>query len=171
MDNESAASAEHNPDPLAAVRSDRGCFGCGGQNPIGLHLHFRTTKDGVTASFTPSPEHQGFADIVHGGIISTVLDEAMAWASAAAGLWTVTGEMRVRFRRPLPVGAPTRVTARVIEIRGRLVKTTAELVLAADESIVATGSASFVRVPERIEAAWRARYLNQSTPDVERSER
>ena len=54
----------------------------------------------MKASFTPNPEHQGFHDVVHGGIISTILDEAMAWATAHAGVWAVTGEMRVRFRQP-----------------------------------------------------------------------
>lgn len=156
--------------PLAAVRSDHACFGCGDLNPIGLHLRFSTDEEVVVARFTPEQEHQGFDDIVHGGIISTVLDEAMAWATAAAGLWTVTAEMRVRFRQPLRVGTSTRVEARVIESRRRLVKTTAELRLEADDSIVASGTATFFRVPEDTEARWRARYLTRSSQPGESSE-
>jgi acyl-coenzyme A thioesterase PaaI-like protein len=58
----------------------------------------------VKASFTPNPEHQGFHDVVHGGIISTILDEAMAWATAHAGVWAVTGENA----GPIPATTPDR---------------------------------------------------------------
>ncbi|MFN8590795.1 MAG: PaaI family thioesterase [Thermomicrobiales bacterium] len=150
-------------DPLTVVRSDHGCFGCGDANPIGLHLHFTRTTAGVVAQFTPEIVHQGFDGIVHGGIISTVLDEAMAWATAAAGLWTVTGEIQIRFRQPLRVGAETRVEAQVTDTRRRLVKTAAELLLLADNSVVASATATFVRVAAETETAWRARYLTQSS--------
>ena len=149
-------------DPFFAVRSDHACFGCGDDNPIGLRLRFAADGDGVKASFIPDPEHQGFHAVVHGGIISTILDEAMAWATAHAGVWAMTGEMRVRFRQPLEIGEPTTVTARVSGARGRLVNTTAELVLDRDRTPIATASATFVRVEAEVEAAWRARYLRDS---------
>src|SRR3712207_1107554 len=114
-------------DPFSIVRSDHECFGCGDDNPIGLHLQFAADGGSVRASFVPGPHHQGFGGIVHGGIISTVLDEAMAWATARAGYWAMTGDMRVRFRRPLTVGESTVVSARVSNTRGRLVTTVGEL--------------------------------------------
>ncbi len=149
-------------EPFLMIRSDHACFGCGDDNPIGLRLRFAPDGDGVKASFIPGPDHQGFHGVVHGGIISTVLDEAMAWATAHAGVWAVTGEMRVRFRQPLSVGEPTIVTARVTGSRSRLVNTTAELVLNRDRSPIATASATFLRVDANTEAAWRARYLRDS---------
>ena len=151
-------------DPFPIVRSDHACFGCGDDNPIGLHLRFAPEADGVKASFIPGPQHQGFQDVVHGGIISAVLDEAMAWATAHAGVWAVTGDMRVRFRRPLKIGELTTVVARVSGTRGRLVTATAELQLDRDSSPVATASATFVRVDADVEAAWQARYLRD--PDI-----
>jgi acyl-coenzyme A thioesterase PaaI-like protein len=149
-------------DPFAVVRSDHGCFGCGDDNPIGLHLRFAAEGDSVRASFTPNADHQGFGGIVHGGIISTILDEAMAWATAHAGVWAMTGDMRVRFRRPLNIGEPTVVTARVSGVRGRLVTTASELLVRGDDSPVATATATFVSVDAELEAAWRARYLRES---------
>ena len=146
-------------DSFLTVRSDHACFGCGDDNPIGLHLRFSPDGDGMTASFIPGPEHQGFHDVVHGGIISSVLDEAMAWAVADAGVWAVTGEMRVRFRQPLKIGDVTSVVARVSGTRGRLVTATAELRLGRDHALIATASATFVRVDADVEAAWQARYL------------
>src|SRR5215204_2026961 len=110
-------------DPLGMVRADHGCFGCGDDNPIGLHLRFAADGDSVKASFMPGAEHQGFGGIVHGGIISTVLDEAMAWATAHAGFWAMTGDIRVWFRRPLTIGESAVVMARVSGARGRLVTT------------------------------------------------
>jgi acyl-coenzyme A thioesterase PaaI-like protein len=151
-------------DPFRIVRSDHGCFGCGDDNPIGLHLRFAPEADGVKASFIPGPQHQGFQDVVHGGIISAVLDEAMAWATAHAGLWAVTGEMRVRFRQPLKLGELTSVVARVIGTHGRVVTAAAELRLERDRSPVATATATFIKVDADVEAAWRARYLRD--PDM-----
>jgi acyl-coenzyme A thioesterase PaaI-like protein len=149
-------------DPLGMVRSDHGCFGCGDDNPIGLHLRFTADGDSVKASFIPGADHQGFGGIVHGGIISSVLDEAMAWATAHAGFWAMTGDMRVRFRRPLNIGEPTIVTARVSGTRGRLVTTTGELVLESDRSPIATATATFVKADDELASVWRARYLRES---------
>jgi acyl-coenzyme A thioesterase PaaI-like protein len=151
-------------DPFSVPRSDHACFGCGDDNPIGLHLRFAPEGEGVRASFIPGPEHQGFYDVVHGGIISTVLDEAMAWATAHAGVWAVTGEVRVRFRLPLKIGEPTTAVARVTGTRGRLVTTSAELQLDRDRTLIATASATFVKVDAEVETAWRARYLRD--PDT-----
>jgi acyl-coenzyme A thioesterase PaaI-like protein len=144
--------------PLDTARSDHHCFACGDRNPIGLRLRFSRDERGVTAQFIPQPEHQGFEKTVHGGIISTVLDEAMAWAIAQAGIWAVTGEMRVRFRRPLRVGEATVVTARVTGQRGLAVMAAAELVLASDAAPIAGATATFARVDEETAAAWQARY-------------
>jgi acyl-CoA thioesterase FadM len=74
----------------------------------------------------------------------------------------MTGDMRVRFRRPLSIGEPTVVTARVSGARGRLVTTAGELVVESDGSPIATGTATFVKVDAALEAAWRAQYLRES---------
>lgn len=150
------------PGSLALARSEHECFGCGDRNPIGLHLRFTAMEEGVAATFVPLPEHQGFAGVVHGGIISTLLDEAMAWATATAGFWAVTGDLRVRFRHELHVGEPVRIAARLTGSRDKLLTTTAEIVLDEDGEIVATATATFVRVSAEQEAAWRARYLSIS---------
>lgn len=144
------------------MRSDHACFGCGAENPIGLRLRFTADERGVSAPFVPLPEHQGFEGVVHGGIIASVLDEAMAWATAA-GTWAVTGEMRVRFRQRVQVGDRTRVRASVDESRGRIIKVSAELVREDDGSVVAAATGTFVRVAAEVAEGWRTRYL---APDV-----
>lgn len=156
--------------PLEAVRSDHACFGCGSQNPIGLRLRFTSDDQGVRATFVPLPDHQGFENVVHGGIISTVLDEAMAWATAAAGFWAVTGEMRVRFRRPLRVAESTSVAAHISSTRGRVIYTSARLASDLDGTEFATATATFLRVNQETEAAWRARYVQPIEASTETTE-
>jgi uncharacterized protein (TIGR00369 family) len=125
-----------------------------------LHLSFTPGADGVSASFTPLEVHQGYEHVVHGGIISTLLDEAMAWAVAAAGIWAVTGEMQVRFRRPLHVGESVRLHGSVTDVRTRAISASGQIVREADDQIIATATALFVRVPAATEAAWKDRYLS-----------
>ena len=67
--------------------------------------------------------------------------------------------MRIKFRQPLKIGEVTSVVAHVSGVRGRFVTAVAELQLDRDRSRVATASATFVKVDEDVEAAWRARYL------------
>ena len=160
MDFRDPASTDPNP----IVRSDHVCFGRGDENPIGLRLRFAPEGKGVKARFIAGPEHQGFHDVVHGGIITAVLDEAMAWATAHAGVWAVTGELRVRFRQSLMTGELTTVVARVRGTRGRFVTAVAELQLDRDHSPISTASAKFVKVDADVEATWRARYLRD--PDM-----
>ncbi len=147
---------------LPAVRFDHACFGCGDENPIGLHLQFSPTDGGVTATFVPEPAHQGFDNVIHGGIISSVLDEAMAWATTRAGVWAVTAEMAVRFKNPLAVGEAATVNARVTEQRGRIISTSAELTRDRDGTTIATATATFVRVSDTLAAEWQRRYLEDA---------
>ena len=146
--------------PLNA-RDDHGCFGCGRLNPHGLRLRFFRAAggDGVWAPFTPQVEHEGFTGVVYGGIITAVLDEAMAWAVYARGVWTMTGRIEVRFRRPVAIGVPTRAVGRVVADRGRVLDVAGELRREADDALLAEATAIFFRVPEEQARAWRERYL------------
>ena len=143
------------------VRDDHNCFGCGRLNPHGLHLVFTvlTGGNGVSAPFTPRTEHEGFFDVVHGGIVTAVLDEAMGWAVFVRDIWAVTGKMAVTFRKPVAVGVPTRAVGRVVADRGRLLDVAAELRRDEDGALLAEATATFVRVPARQAKAWRDRYI------------
>lgn len=84
-----------------------GCIVCGQKavNPFSLNLRFQVTKDGVMTPFTPQVEQEGYRGIVHGGIITAVLDETIGWAVAVdRKKYFVTGELTVRFLKPLSVG-------------------------------------------------------------------
>ena len=93
-----------------------GCLVCGRQNPHGLKLSLDVEESTgvVRTTFVPRPEHIGFEGIVHGGVLATVLDEAMVWAATwAARRFCVAAEMSVRFRKIATVGVPLRIEATV----------------------------------------------------------
>src|SRR5688500_10191072 len=91
----------------------RWCYACGDLNPIGFHLHFGMEDDWAVAPFVATQEHQGYPGFVHGGVVSTLLDEAMGWATYGRGIWAITARMETRFRAIVPIDVP-------LEVRGRI---------------------------------------------------
>jgi len=116
------------------------CFACGQENPIGLKLRF--DWDGKTArtEFTPSELHQGWSGIVHGGIITCLLDEAMSYATLFEGIDTITARLEVRIRRPVKVGEPLSITGSITRRTRKLLETKA-VILASDGAPVAEATA------------------------------
>lgn len=119
------------------------CFGCGMKNPIGLKLKFSWDGKAVRTEYTPDKLHQGWADIIHGGIITAALDEAMAYAAGYEGIRCITATVLTRFKRPLSVGEHTIITASVTKNARRLVETEAKMTLA-DGTLVAECTATQV---------------------------
>lgn len=107
---------------MQALPHTRSCFVCGEANPLGLNLRFETDGRLVRAKFLPRPEHSGFKGVVHGGLITTVLDEIMVWACAAqTRRFAFCAELNVRFLNPMPPGLEVVVTGELVANRkGRL---------------------------------------------------
>lgn len=124
---------------------DDGCFACGKSNPFGLQLEFATEGEEYVAYFTPEKRHQGYVGIVHGGIVSTVLDEVMARYVHVLGHSAVTGEMTVRFKRPARVGHKLRFAGRIEEENSHMILCSAR---ATDEdgTLIAEATGKMVRV-------------------------
>ncbi len=125
---------------------DRYCFACGTDNPIGLKLEFKYTSGGVEANFIPGKEHQGFVNLVHGGILSTIMDEAMAHAVLSLQLKAVTARMGVSYKKPTRIGEPLTVKGRIVEKKGRLIKTAASILQ--NGFITADATADFLLASE-----------------------
>lgn len=106
--------------PLAWAGSDSRCYGCSPANPHGLHLRFFETDDGVEIDYT-APDHvEGAPGVIHGGVQATLLDEAFCMVvHAKHGHHVVTGELTVRYHRPVPTGTPLVVRGRIVEARTR----------------------------------------------------
>ena len=119
------------------------CFGCGLDNPIGLHLDpGKFDVDGGEVAIRPSiaAHFNGIPGVVHGGISTTLLDEAMsAVCRRVFEVRAVTGEMNVRFRKPVPIDTPVEIRARG-ERDGRKIRCSGEIRGADDDVLVeATG--------------------------------
>jgi len=104
------------------------CFACGQNNPIGLKLRFRFENEDYVADFEVKPEYQGWAGIVHGGLLATALDEVMARLLWEKGINAITGRLTVRYHQPLSIGDHVQVRGRITRHRLRVVETTAEAV-------------------------------------------
>lgn len=142
------AQARDGKGPLGLrARTQNGCVVCGPEHPYGLRIRYVLGHDGaITAEWRPTENWEGFAGIVHGGIISTVLDEAMSKAVAAMNYEALTGELRVRFRHYVAAGENLRIRGWVVESVKRLVKAEATLT-AADGSERAHAWARFLALP------------------------
>lgn len=129
------------------LEDDNYCFVCGKKNPVGLKLNFKIEKESKTikTEFIPSKLYQGYKDIVHGGIISTVLDEAMVKLAIGLGMNVVTVNMDIRFKRPLLVGERVTVSASLLSEVKRLIEAEAKAVKD-DGTIVAEGNARLMRL-------------------------
>ena len=108
---------------------DTMCFGCGRDNPVGLHLHFRTDEDGCYTSFVPQPVHQSYDGRMHGGLISTLLDETMGnYPYMYEHRVAYTARLEVRFRQPVRIGERIRVIKKVKRRKGQLLEMTGQVV-------------------------------------------
>lgn len=112
-----------------AMADDRMCFACGPDNPDGLHLTFEFDGDALVTRHRFEPRFQGYREVVHGGLISTVLDETMVTLLNRMGLLAMTAELTVRFLEPVPVGVDVTVAASLAESRRNVHRVTAEATL------------------------------------------
>ena len=107
---------------------DRGCFACGMNNPVGLHMEFYTDGHTVFSWLKVPPQLCGWRHIIHGGIISTILDEVMSWtAHHMIKKLILTRSIQVEFLHPLFVEKEIRAEGRV-----RRLNSDREAVLAAE---------------------------------------
>jgi len=127
------------------------CFVCGLDNPIGLNLGFEVDGQKVVARFKAAPQHEGFPKTVHGGLIATLLDEAMTWAcGVGAKRLAYCAQLTVRYRRTLAPGEEVRVVSTMTANRkNRLFEAQAEIV-APNGEVLASGTGKYMPVPQEL---------------------
>ena len=122
------------------------CFVCETKNSAGLAIPFfhDTDTSTVFAEFTLDDRFSGAPAYLHGGVTLAILDEAMAWAAiAVAGQWAVTQTTATNFDKPVRVGQPYRVEAKILEVVAERIDASAS-VLDARDTIRARSTATFV---------------------------
>jgi uncharacterized protein (TIGR00369 family) len=131
---------------------DLNCFICGRDNPMGLKLHFRPIdKHGASAKFRPQVHLNGYKGMLHGGIISAVLDEAMYWAlyNSNEKLY-VTSQLTVNFKKPVPVEDELEVIGYSVKHedgRTRKIENAKAELVNSKGDILATAEGKFFQIP------------------------
>ena len=128
------------------------CFACGQDNPEGMHLNFALDRKRkrFVSHFRLSKRFTGPPGYCHGGIIATILDDAMSKLSKLHDVIAATSRMTVEYRRPVPLNQPLRVESREISKRGRRLMRVAEII---DEkgTVLARSRGVFVIIdPQRV---------------------
>jgi uncharacterized protein (TIGR00369 family) len=128
------------------------CFACGPDNPDGMHLQFTLDESRRTfvCHFTLPKRYTGPPGHCHGGIIATILDDAMGKPNKLRNVIAVTKEMTVEYLKPVPLETPLRVEGREVAIHGRQHVNAAEIFNEEGE-VLARGKGVFVAIdPEKM---------------------
>jgi uncharacterized protein (TIGR00369 family) len=136
-------------DNAPTFRDNGTCFVCGGRNAAGLNLAFTLDpENGRSAAHVIFPAHlQGWEGIVHGGLLTAVLDEAMIKAGQAKGIACITAEITVRFKKPALTGQEYLIKGRIIEDQGKFITADSEIVNSSGTPVAcARGKLFVVRV-------------------------
>ena len=106
-----------------------------------MHLRLIGVEgDEVIGVFDPSPDHQGSPDVLHGGIAATALDEILVWAGIVfERVMSVTGNLELKYRRPVGIRTPIEVRGSVVERRGRRLVLAGSLLVDSEPAIQAKG--------------------------------
>lgn len=124
------------------------CFACGPKNPIGLKLKCMEQDNRYIAYFTPQPEHQSYHGTMHGGLISTLIDEITAgYINMKTGRPAFTARLETRFRQHTPIGEKLLIQGWVVRRKGRLFEMAATVSLP-DGTITAEGKAKVMIIEE-----------------------
>lgn len=124
-----------------------GCWVCGQSNPAGFRIRLQVRDSVVTAEFAPQAEHSGYGGVVHGGVLSALLDEAMAWAACVrARRFCLAAELQVRFIKPVPPRRILVVKATASEGQHRLINASA-ILSGTDGTAYARSAGRFVPMP------------------------
>ena len=128
------------------------CVVCSSKNSKGLHLEFVSSNDGaVTATFQCDEAFEGYPGVLHGGVISSILDGAMGHCMFARGQIAVTAEMTIRFRHPVVTNQEATVSARITRSSHPLYLLEAEIIQAGQVKV--TAKAKFLDRPRLIDVS------------------
>jgi acyl-coenzyme A thioesterase PaaI-like protein len=129
--------------PDLRARAHPSCVVCSPGHPYGLRLRFTLNQQGeAVADFACAPHLEGYPGLLHGGVISTLLDGAMTNCLFLHGHEAVTAQLLVRFRHPVILESPIRLRAWITDDHPRIFHLKAQLFQ--DEQLRATAQGVFM---------------------------
>ena len=130
--------------------NSRHCFVCGLENNYGLKLRFLETGPGeVTAEYTVPEQFQGYPGVVHGGIVTAMLDEVTGRAhiNSEPTRFMFTAKIEIKFRKNVPVGKPLRIVGQVEKSKSRMASSTGKI-FGPEGDVLAEAKTLLVDLPE-----------------------
>ena len=123
------------------------CFACGKNNAEGMHLRFTydEDRDRFVCRFRLGKRYTGPPGHCHGGIIATILDEAMGKVNKLRHVVALTSNITVDYLKPVPLNKPLRVESYEVRVRGRYHTNAAEILNQKGE-VLAKGTGLFIAI-------------------------
>lgn len=129
------------------------CFICGLENPIGLHLHMYETEPGVVETTYTAPGHfQGYPGVLHGGIVSAIIDEIAGRSHMGSDpndpRFMFTAKLEVKYRKNVPTGKPLKIIGKAGRSKSRSAEAWAGIYDQETNELLAEGNVLLINVPE-----------------------
>ena len=123
------------------------CFACGQNNPDGMRLRFTydEARNSYVCRFRLDKRYTGPPGHCHGGIIATILDEAMGKVNKLRQVVALTSEITINYLKPVPLNKPLRVESREVKVKGRRHVNMAEILNQGGE-VLARGRGLFIAI-------------------------
>lgn len=130
------------------------CFICGLENPVGLHLHIYEIEPGVVETNYTAPEHfQGYPGVLHGGIVSAIIDEMAGRSHMGSDpndpRFMFTAKLEIKYRKNVPVGKALKIVGKAGKSKSRSAEAWAGVYDAASNDLLAEGNVLLINVPEK----------------------
>jgi acyl-coenzyme A thioesterase PaaI-like protein len=120
------------------------CFACGTENPIGLNLSFYRQGEYICSDISLEKDYEGWENMAHGGIVSTLLDEVMSWTVIYfRRIFFVTRRMKIKYIKPVPLYRLLTVKAKMIEGENRRLCKAKGLIQDEEKNTLVRGEATF----------------------------
>jgi acyl-coenzyme A thioesterase PaaI-like protein len=120
------------------------CFACSPKNAAGLQMQFFTDEKTVFSRVTIPPHLCGWNNVAHGGVISTILDETMGWATMyLLNCISLTQTLTVDFKKPVSIGTVMEVESKILELKGKREAIADAILRDADGEVCATSMGTF----------------------------
>lgn len=129
------------------------CFICGLENPVGLHLHMYETEPGVVETTYTAPGHfQGYPGVLHGGIVSAIIDEIAGRSHMGSDpndpRFMFTAKLEVKYRKNVPTGKPLKIIGKAGRSKSRSAEAWAGIYDQETNELLAEGNVLLINVPE-----------------------
>ena len=136
---------------LTNFDTDKQCFACGPENEAGLRMEFFTDGETVYSWLKVPPHLCGWQQIVHGGIVTAIMDEVMSWtAHHLIRKIILTKSIQVEFHRPLRVDREIRAEGRIYRLTGENEAELEATIVDAADRAYASARATFALLTARV---------------------